>query len=176
LRLVVLLSALSIKPCAGALQQNNDVTSRTIQAHIVLEGRVDWVESDSERGIAVVYVTRVFKDCRLRRAASAKPFRLRVAVDFGPLNDTHNIADNYYKRPNDNDADNASPSSLTRGARLILFLRHRDSDAMLTYDVTLGRRRRQQTVDLYRISASPEVATESARKTVEKFSKRRNGQ
>lgn len=180
LRLVVFLSVLrpggADKPYAGVRQQFHDVASRTIQANLVLEGRVDRVMTDQAR--VIVRVLTVFKDRRLRRRAmSVTSTRLRVAVDFSSLADTYSVAE--HDNNNDDDVSNVhritSTTSLTRGARLIVFLRHRHTDAVLTYYVTSGGRHRRRKVDLFYVSALPTVATKSTRKTVKKYCKRRNG-
>ena len=171
LHLVVFLSvlrpAVADTPCSGTRRQCHDLASKTIHADLVLEGRVDRVLSSSER-LMIVRVLTVFKDSRLRRRATSNhSTRLRVAVDYSSLDDDDD----------DDDVDLiTSPTSLTRGARLIVFLRHRDTDDILTYYVISGGRRRRRTVDLYSVSASPAAVTESARKTVKKYSKRRNGE
>jgi len=182
LRLVVFLSVLrpgvTDKPGAGARQQYHDVASRTIQADIVLEGRVDRVMSDPVR-LMVVRVLTVYKGRRLRRRAmSVNSTGLRLAVDFSSLADAFSVAEHEQDK-DDVDVVAASritsPTSFTRGARLIVFLRRRDTDAALTHQVTSGGRRRRRSVDLYRAFTSPSAVTEFVRKTVEKFSKRRNG-
>jgi len=174
-RLVVFLSVLqpAVADDFRVRQRYHDVASRTIQANVVLEGQVEQVLS-YRAPVMVMRVLTVFKDSQLRRAILTNSTRLRVAVDYSPLVDTYDDDDD--DNHDDDVTDVMSPTSLTRGARLIVFLRQRDADAALTYYVTSGERRRRRTVDLYRVSASPEVVTESARKTVEKFIKRRSGE
>ena len=178
LRLVVVLSVLqpAIADDVGVRQQyHDDVASRTIQANVVLEGQVDGVLSD-RAPVMVVRVLKVFKDHRLRHALSTHSTGLRVAVDYSSLLDRFDVADAAENSDDDvSVSDVMLPTSLTRGARLVVFLR-RDADAALTYYITSGGTRRRRSVDLYRASASPEIVTESARKVVEKYSKRRNGE
>jgi len=165
LRLVVLICVSTDWPRAGAWQQNTDVASRTIQADVVLEGRVERLSGDDP--VMIVRVLTVFKGRRLRRRATlTDSTRLRIAVDCSdPLVD-------------DVVGGDASSMSRVRGAHLILFLRHRhNADDVFTYYVTSGeRRRRRRKVDLYRMSALPEDANKSTRKTAEKYSKRRNSE
>jgi len=175
LRLVVLLSLLrptvAHVPRAGVRQRCVDVASRTIQADVVLEGRVERVLSDP---VMVVRLLAVFKGRQMRRQATSGR-RLRMAVDFRSLADRFTVAGD-----DDADVDHlgciASPTSLAAGARLIMFLRHRDTDAMLTYYVTSGGRRRQRKVDLYRMSSLPAAVDANTRQTARKYSKRRNGE
>ena len=172
LRLVVFLSVRTVAadmPCAGVRQQYDDVASRTIQANLALEGRVERVIGDSAR-MMVVRVLTVFKDRRLRRrATSSNSSRLRIAVDL------RSLAGTYSDDSSDDVDDVGRVTSLVRGARFIVFLRHRHTDDTLTYYVISGGRRRRRNVDLYRVSASPSAVTESVRQTVKKYSKRRNG-
>ena len=179
LRLVVLLSLLQpaiADDVAVRQQDHDDVASRTIQASVVLEGLVDGLLGD-RAPVMVVRVLNVFKDRRLRHAITADSTGLRVAVDYSPLLDRFDVDDAAENSDDDvSVSDVMSPTSLTRGARLIVFLRQRDADdAALTYYVTSGGTRRRRSVDLYRASASPEIVTESARKAAEKYSNRRNG-
>jgi len=100
-------------------------------------------------------------------------------------------ADAFIDRPNDDvaaaaaaaadDDDDSSMTSLTRrGERLTVFLQRRAPYTAVSAhrDVTsAGRRRRRRSVNVrYRVFASPAAVTESVRKTVEKYSRRRNGE
>ena len=177
LRLIMFLSLLRLgvadKSPAGVRQlQYHDAASRTIQADLVLLGRVDRVMRDPAQ-VMVVRVLTVYKGHRRlrRRATSVNSSELRLAVDLSTLGDDAFSVDN-------DDVDvrrMTSLTSLTPGTHLILFLRQRDTDATLTHYVTSGGRRRRRNVDLYRMVTSPATVTESVRKAIETYSKRRNG-
>jgi len=170
LRLLVVLSVL--RPAgAGVRQQYVDVASRTIQSDVVLEGQVDRVMMSDPAPVMVVRVLTVYKGRRLRRqAAAVSATGLRLTVDLSSLVETLSAEKEVTKDDDEVIARRVtSPTSFTRGARLFVFLRHRD------HDVNSAGRRRRRDVDLYRLFTSPAAVTESVRRTVEKYSKRRNG-
>ena len=182
LRLVLIQSAplrpaVADEPCDGVRQ--HEVTLKTIQADVVLEGRVERVLGDARR-MMVVRVLTVFKGGRrLRRhqaASSINSTRLRVAVDCSSVTGGACTVAQYNDDDASVDVTSVTPAtSLARGSRLIVFLRQRHSDSVLVYYVTSGGRRRRRRVDLYQVSATPAAATESARETARKYSRRRNG-
>ena len=163
LRLVVLMSvlrpAITDMSYAGVRQQYSDVASRTIQADLVIEGRVERVVA---RRTIVMRVLTVFKDRRLRRwATSVNSSRPLIAVDDASLADSVEVV-------------NVTPRH--HGEHLVVFLRHRHDGAALTYYVTSGGRRRRRKVNLYRMFALPADANEVTRQIAEEYSKRRNSE
>ena len=194
LRLIVSVSVLPPGVLSARQQQSSfSLASRTIQADVVVEGRVERVLSRSDRTVLpAVIVLRVLtlykgRPRRLRRRTATSVNRLRLIALVDALTslqaDRPNTDDSAADDgDNNNDADSRIMTSLTRrGARLIVFLRHRRGATMSAdRDVTFaGRRRRQRrrTVGVcYRVFTSPAAVTESVRKTVEKYSRRRNGE
>jgi len=175
LRLFVVLSLLhrpaSVAPVPPPPRCVSDVASRTIQADVVLEGRVV-TTTDRPAAAPAAVVLRVLTVFKGRRATSLRRRRRRlrrfVAVDLASLAHTFTVAD--YRV--------GCVASPTVGARLIVFLqrrRHADA-AVLTYDVTSGGSRRRREVDLYRMSALPAAVDERTRRTARKYSKRRNSE